>query len=69
MQETNGLLTADRQPKLDPNVVRGINIGVSMGVPADIITQLRRKSGSPFGATVHEQEVETAEAETSPSET
>jgi beta-galactosidase/beta-glucuronidase len=63
MQETNGLLTAERKPKLDPNVVRGINIGVSMGVPADIITQLRRTTGSPFSSTVQEQDVESAEAD------
>jgi hypothetical protein len=65
MQETNGLLTADRRPKLDPNVVRGINMGVSMSVPADIITQMRRKTGSPFGSSPQDQ---VADAEEEPEE-
>jgi hypothetical protein len=32
-------------------------------VPADIITQLRRTTGSPFSSTVQEQDVESAEAD------
>lgn len=61
MQETNGLLTADRKPKLDPAVIRGINSGASMGVPADIITQLRREVSSPFGRTVRDEADEPSE--------
>jgi beta-galactosidase/beta-glucuronidase len=54
-QETNGLLTADRRPKLDPALIRDINRGVSMAVPADIIQHLRQVKGSPFRGTVREQ--------------
>lgn len=52
-QETNGLLTAERVPKLDPAVIREINQGVSMAVPADIILHMRKVTGSPFRGTVH----------------
>jgi len=36
-QERNGLLTQDREPKLDPAAVRAINRGFSAAVPGDLI--------------------------------
>jgi hypothetical protein len=53
-QETNGLLTAGRTPKLDPAAIREINQGVSQAVPADIITHMRKVTGSPFRGTPQE---------------
>ena len=50
-QETNGLLTAERQFKLDPGAVRTINTRPSVAVPGDVITQLRRVAGTPFGSS------------------
>jgi len=50
-QETNGLLTADRQCKLDPVALRTINTRPSVAVPGDVITQLRRVAGTPFGSS------------------
>jgi len=38
-QETNGLLTVDRQPKLDPAAIRAITYRPSKAVPADIIAE------------------------------
>jgi hypothetical protein len=35
-QETNGLLTADRQPKIDPDRVRAVNTRPSGAVPSEI---------------------------------
>ena len=40
-QETNGLLTADREPKLDPEAVRAITGRVSKAVPAEVITNIQ----------------------------
>jgi beta-galactosidase/beta-glucuronidase len=39
-QETNGLLTADRQSKLDPTAVHEITTQVSAAVPGDVITKM-----------------------------
>jgi hypothetical protein len=39
-QETNGLLTADRQPKLDPDRLRAINGGPSKAVPSEVLDAL-----------------------------
>lgn len=51
-QETNGLLTAEREPKIDPAIIRTINRRASVAVPGDIVAQLRRVTASPFGGTV-----------------
>jgi hypothetical protein len=40
-QETNGLVSARRVPKLDPVVVRRITTQVSTGSPGDAVDQLR----------------------------
>ena len=40
-QETNGLLTADRTPKLDPAAVRAITSRPSKAVPGEIITDIQ----------------------------
>jgi len=48
-QETNGLLTAAREPKLDPAAIRAINSRPSAAVAGDIVHQLRRTSGTSFG--------------------
>jgi beta-galactosidase/beta-glucuronidase len=53
-QEANGLLTADRQPKLDPAQIRAINCRPSRAVPSEIldalilqeVEQRRRERGS-----------------------
>jgi hypothetical protein len=39
-QETNGLLTADRQPKLDPKLVRAVNTRPSCAVQSEILDAL-----------------------------
>jgi len=39
-QETNGLLTENREPKLDPLAVREITTQVSAAVPGDVITKM-----------------------------
>ncbi len=41
-QETNGLLTAERKPKLDPSAIRQITSRSSAAVPGDIIRQLQK---------------------------
>jgi hypothetical protein len=39
-QETNGLLTADRKPKLDPERIRAINARPSKAVPSEVFDAL-----------------------------
>jgi beta-galactosidase/beta-glucuronidase len=41
-QETNGLLTANREPKLNPSDVRAITTQVSAAVPSDAITKMQQ---------------------------
>ena len=41
-QETNGLLTENREPKLDLAAVREITAGPSAAVPGDVIGQMRK---------------------------
>jgi beta-galactosidase/beta-glucuronidase len=41
-QETNGLLTANREPKLDPAAVRAITARLSKAVPAEVFTAIQR---------------------------
>jgi beta-galactosidase/beta-glucuronidase len=55
-QETNGLATEDRRPKLDPAVIRNINRQPSSAVPADVITYLRKVAASPFAGSVDEDQ-------------
>ncbi|HEV2073844.1 MAG TPA: glycoside hydrolase family 2 TIM barrel-domain containing protein, partial [Thermomicrobiales bacterium] len=40
-QETNGLLTDDRLPKLDPAAIRAINKRPSKAVPGEVISQIQ----------------------------
>lgn len=48
-QETNGLLTANREPKLDPAAVRRITSRASAAVPGDVISQMQKaQSITPF---------------------
>lgn len=49
LQETNGLLTEDRTPKLEPAVVRAINTRPAAAVPGDVISQLQKVTAAPFG--------------------
>jgi beta-galactosidase/beta-glucuronidase len=49
LQETNGLLTADREPKLEPAVLRAINTRPAAAVPGDVISQMQRVMATPFG--------------------
>lgn len=50
-QETNGLLTANREPKLNPSEVRAITTQVSAAVPGDVITKMLQAQGvTSFGA-------------------
>ena len=49
LQETNGLLTADRKPKLEPAVLRAINTRPAAAVPGDVISQLQKVTATPFG--------------------
>ena len=43
-QETNGLLTADRRPKLDPAALRAMNQRPSKAVPGELIANLQATS-------------------------
>ncbi len=48
-QETNGLLTAEREPKVDPTVLREITGRASRSIPGDVIGQmLSVQSVTPF---------------------
>jgi len=48
-QETNGLLTAERQSKLDPAAIRAITGRPAAAVPGDVIAQIQHARGvSPF---------------------
>ena len=40
LQESNGLLTANREPKVDPNLIRAITIRPSRAVPSEILDAL-----------------------------
>jgi len=53
-QETNGLLTANRESKLDPAAVREITGRPSAAIPGDVIRQMQKAQGTtPFtGATL-----------------
>lgn len=57
-QETNGLLTANREPKLDPTTIRTINRRPSAAVPGDLIGQMQKAqdittfAASSAGATL-----------------
>ncbi|WP_110885193.1 glycoside hydrolase family 2 protein [Deinococcus yavapaiensis] len=39
-QETNGLLRADRTPKVDPAKLRAVNVGFAHSVPGDVINEI-----------------------------
>jgi beta-galactosidase/beta-glucuronidase len=48
-QERNGLLTADRTPKLDPATIRAITSRPSKAIPGEVITDLQLKADvTPF---------------------
>jgi hypothetical protein len=51
LQETNGLLTENREPKIKADIIRRINRQASAAVPGDIIGQLQRVTGTPFGGS------------------
>jgi glycosyl hydrolase family 2 len=51
MQETNGLLTQDREFKMDPAVIRSITRGAPASVPGDIVNDLRKKAGTTFSGS------------------
>lgn len=40
-QETNGLFTADREPKFDPAVVRAINTQMAGSVPSEVLDAIQ----------------------------
>ncbi len=44
-QETNGLLTENREPKLDPEIVREITTQISAAVPGDVIAKMLQSQG------------------------
>jgi hypothetical protein len=48
-QETNGLLTETREPKISPAVLQSINRSPSKAVPSDVLTQMRKVAGTSFG--------------------
>jgi hypothetical protein len=50
-QETNGLLTEDREYKIDPEIIRTITRRAAAAVPGDIVNDLRRKAGTNFGGS------------------
>ncbi len=64
MQERNGLLTADRQFKLDPAIIRAITRGGASAVPGDIVEDLRKKAVTTFAGSATETAMQ--EGSTSP---
>jgi beta-galactosidase/beta-glucuronidase len=51
-QESNGLLTASREPKLDPAAVRAITQRTSAAIPGDVIALMQKKQDiTSFAAT------------------
>jgi hypothetical protein len=48
-QERNGLLTEDREPKLDPTVIAAITRRPSAALASDVVAQLRKVTAAPFG--------------------
>ncbi len=40
-QETNGLLKADREPKVDPQAIRAVTVGPSKALPGEIIKNIQ----------------------------
>jgi hypothetical protein len=48
-QETNGLLTETREPKINAAVLQAINRSPSRAVPSDVLTQVRKVTGTSFG--------------------
>jgi hypothetical protein len=54
-QETNGLLTAEREPKIPPSIIREITRRPSMAVPADIIEHMRQVTGAPYEAGIAQE--------------
>ena len=60
-QETNGLLTANRDPKIDMAAVRSITEGVSAAVPGDVIRQMQKAQDmTPFVEDEGESETGTS---------
>ena len=47
-QETNGLLTAGREPKLEPAAIQRITSRSSAAVPGDVIRQIQKAQGNPL---------------------
>jgi beta-galactosidase/beta-glucuronidase len=44
LQESNGLLTAEREPKIDPSVIRAANLRPSAAVPGEELAQAYREA-------------------------
>ncbi|MBA2677287.1 MAG: glycoside hydrolase family 2, partial [Ktedonobacteraceae bacterium] len=54
-QETNGLLSADREPKLDMEQIRIITSRTSASIPGDVIAQMQKvQSMTPFTGVTSE---------------
>ncbi len=51
-QETNGLLTAERQHKLDPAKVRAINTAPSRALPSEVVRTIQRRVQAETGEQV-----------------
>jgi len=49
-QETNGLLTENREHKLDPEVIRAINQGPAASLAGDVIVSMRKNRGAAPGS-------------------
>lgn len=45
LQEINGLLTADREPKVDPARVRAVTGGYTPAMPLDVVEGMRAAVG------------------------
>jgi len=61
-QETNGLLTANREPKLDVEQIRQITSRPSASIPGDIITQMQRAQGvTPFAGAALNTKMDTTD--------
>jgi beta-galactosidase/beta-glucuronidase len=65
-QETNGLLRADRTPKLDPNIVRAITSRPSKAIPGDFIAVVQEKGIQTAGVDHDDDDRYVAPAEREP---
>ncbi|HEX2864204.1 MAG TPA: glycoside hydrolase family 2 TIM barrel-domain containing protein, partial [Deinococcales bacterium] len=63
MQETNGLLFADRRPKLDPARVKAVTARPSRSIPSDVIVEIHAQAEERYRAQTRGQKAPSGEKE------